>query len=202
MDSDLFALVSFVIIVNFTPGPNNISSASMGILFGYQKTLRYLAGISAGFFLVMLLCGWVSASMLQIFPAIEQVLRVVGAIYILWLAYHTLKSSYTFEEDQQLLFGFSKGFLLQLLNPKVLVYGLTLYSSFLGETITNPFSLLVSALLFAGVAFCATLTWALFGAAIRSYMHQPRIKQVLNAALSLLLVYTAVELSGILDFLL
>jgi len=201
MNSDFFALASFVIITTFTPGPNNISSASMGILYGYRKAVRYLAGITTGFFLVMLICGWISATLLHIFPAFEQILRFVGAVYILWLAYHTLKASYTFEEDQQLLFGFPKGFLLQLLNPKAIVYGLTLYSSFLGEMITNSFSLLVSALTLAGVTFWAISTWTLFGAAIRSYMHRPRIKQVLNAALSLLLVYTAVELSGILDFL-
>ena len=201
MDSELVALASFVVITTFTPGPNNISSASMGILYGYRKTVRYLAGIATGFFLVMLLCGWISATLLEIFPSFERILRIVGAIYILWLAYHTLIASYTFEEDQQLLFGFSKGFLLQLLNPKVIVYGLTLYSSFMSNMISNPFVLIASALAFAGVAFWATSTWTLFGAAIRSYMDRPRIKQVLNGALSLLLVYTALELSGILNFL-
>ena len=42
MNSDLFALMSFVIITTFTPGPNNISSASQGVLFGYRKALPYL----------------------------------------------------------------------------------------------------------------------------------------------------------------
>lgn len=201
MDTDFIALASFVMITTFTPGPNNISSASMGILCGYKNTLGYLSGIATGFFLVMLLCGWISSTLLQVFPAFEDMLRFIGSIYILWLAFHTLKASYTFKEDQQALLGFLNGFLLQLLNPKVIVYGLTLYSTFLVEIVSNTFYLFISALAFAGVCFCAISTWTLFGATIRANLNRPRAKQILNIALSLLLVYTAIELSGILDFL-
>lgn len=200
MDIEFIALASFVVITTFTPGPNNITGASMGILYGYKKTVRYLLGIMSGFFLVMLLCGLISSILIQILPAFEQILRIIGAVYILWLAYHTFKASYTFEENQQDLLGFAKGFLLQLLNPKVIVYGLTLYSVFLAGIVANPLALLVSAVAFAAVAFCATSTWTLFGATIRAYLDRPRAKQILNTALSLLLVFTAVELSGILDF--
>lgn len=87
MTTDLIPLASFVLVTTFTPGPNNISSASMGILHGYRATLRYLSGISTGTFLVMLLCGWISSTLLQVFPAVKGVLRIVGALYILWLAW-------------------------------------------------------------------------------------------------------------------
>jgi cysteine/O-acetylserine efflux protein len=201
MDTDFLALISFVIVTTLTPGPNNISSASMGILYGYQKTTRYLFGITVGFFLMMLLSGLISTTLIRIIPAFENIMRVIGAGYILWLAYHTLKASYAFTEGDQLFFGFSKGFFLQLLNPKVIVYGLTLYSTFLGDIASNPLYLLLSALVFAGVAFFATSVWALFGATIRTYINRPRVKQVLNTALSLLLVYAAVELSGLMNVL-
>ncbi len=200
MDSEFVALVTFVFVTTYTPGPNNISSASMGILFGYRNSLNYLAGITAGFFLIMLLCGWIAATLLQVFPAIEKYLRVIGSLYILWLAYHTFRASYSFREDQQNILGFSNGFLLQLLNPKALVYGLTLYSTFFGGKISSPITLLFSAVAFAGVAFSAISTWTFFGAAIRTYLERPGIKQIINTALSLLLVYTAVELSGVLEF--
>lgn len=199
MDTDFITLASFVVITTFTPGPNNISSASMGILYGYRKTLPYLAGIVSGFFLVMLLCGLISSTLLRILPGMENILRYLGAVYILWLAYHTLKASYTFEEEQQVLMGFPQGFLLQLLNPKAIVYGLTLYSTFLSGIAGNPFFLVVSTVAVAIVAFAAISTWTLFGTAIRTYLNRPRVKQVLNIALSLLLAFTAVELSGVLD---
>ena len=42
MIGDLIPLISFVVVTTFTPGPNNISSASMGVLHGYRKTLNFL----------------------------------------------------------------------------------------------------------------------------------------------------------------
>lgn len=199
MNTDFFAVASFVVITTFTPGPNNVSSASMGILYGYRTALGYLSGIIAGFFLVMLLCGWISSSLLQVFPAVENILRFIGAFYILWLAFHTLRASYAFKEDNRVSLGFSSGFFLQLLNPKVIVYGLTLYSTFLGAVVTNPVYLSASALTLAGVGFCAISAWALFGATIRAYLDRPQVKQFVNLVLSLLLVYTAVGLLGIAD---
>jgi cysteine/O-acetylserine efflux protein len=158
MRMDMVPLASFVLITTFTPGPNNISSASMGILNGYKNTLGYMFGITAGFFVIMLLCALISTTLLQILPTFENVLRLVGAVYILWPAYHTLKASYTFQDEQQVSFGFSKGFFLQLLNPKVIVYGLTLYSAFLGRMLGSPVYLVISAVVLAGVGFCAVST--------------------------------------------
>jgi cysteine/O-acetylserine efflux protein len=197
MSINIIAFFSFALVTTFTPGPNNISSASMGVLHGYKSTLKYLLGIATGFFFVMLLCGWISKTLLKVFPSFEPALRFIGAGYILWLAFETLRASYTFQESGQSLMGFARGLLLQVLNPKVIVYGLTLYSTFLAPITGNPAYLVLSALLLTAMAFCATSTWALFGWAIRTYLYQPRIRRFVNLGLSLLLVYTAIELSGL-----
>ncbi len=92
MNPEVLALISFVIITTYTPGPNNISSASMGVLYGYKRTLPYLFGIILGFFVVLSLCGLLSGFLREKIPAFEQVLRIVGALYILWLAWHTRRA--------------------------------------------------------------------------------------------------------------
>jgi cysteine/O-acetylserine efflux protein len=192
------ALLSFVLITTFTPGPNNISSSSMGILYGYQKSLNYLLGIAFGFFGIMLLSGVISRTVYALFPSIESVLRIAGALYILWLAYKSLKTSYTFDLESSPPLGFANGVLLQAMNPKAWVYGLTLYTTFLAS-ITRTWGLLIpSAVLLALVAFSAISTWALTGAAIRRFLHQSRVQRIINAILALLLAYTALEVSGIL----
>ena len=200
MGIDFIPLVSFVMVTTFTPGPNNISSASMGVLYGYRNTVKYLTGISAGFFLIMLLCAWVSSTLLKIIPSAEPILRIVGAAYILWLAIDTARASYAFNGINQSPMGFKKGFFLQTFNPKVAVYGLTIYSTFLSPVAGHHLVLTVFALLFAAIAFCSTSTWALCGAAIRTHLHQPRVRLLVNAVLVLLLVYTAFDLSDIASF--
>ena len=100
--------------------------------------MPYLLGICTGFFGMMLLSAGVSASLLNTFPALESTLRYVGAAYILYLAYAALKTSYTFDSEETKPLGYSSGLLLQILNPKLIVYGLTLFSTFLAPSPTNP----------------------------------------------------------------
>ena len=197
MNTSIVATLSFVLITIFTPGPNNISSASMGLLYGYRETVKYLAGISAGFFGLMLLCGAASTALLQALPSFQVALRPVGAAYILYLAYHTLRASYSFADGEHELLGFWRGMFLQVLNPKAVVFGLTLFSTFLASIAGDLLPLLAAAVALAGTAFCAVSLWALSGAFIRQTLHRPRVRQGVNLVLALLLVYTAIEISGI-----
>lgn len=198
MQFDLLPLVSFVTITTFTPGPNNISSASMGIVYGYRNTLGYLGGIAAGFFVVMIVCAFLSSALLTLLPVAEPSLRWIGAGYILWLAFGMLKADYALAGSIEVYKAFTKGFVLQLINPKVAVYGLTLYSTFLAPMSKRVDYLSISAVAFAMTAFAATSTWALFGAAIKNKLIHPGFRKCINTVLALLLAFTAIALSGIL----
>ena len=194
----MIPLVSFVVVTTFTPGPNNISSASMGIIYGYRQTAAYLVGIAFGFFVVMIGCAYLSSAMLTFFPVVERTLRWIGAGYIAWLAVGILRSDYTSSPSDSARAAFSKGFILQLFNPKVAVFGLTLYTTFLAPISNRIDYLFVSAAAFALTAFAATSTWTLFGATIKRKLKDKRFRQIVNGSLSMLLLYTAVELAGIL----
>ncbi len=198
MPINLFTLVPFVLIATFTPGPANISSASMGILHGYRKTLHFLAGLSAAFFLVLVLTGLISAALLNAIPGLESILRYVGAAYILYLAFAILKASYTFETGEAKQMRFIHGFTLNMLNPKMFVFILTLFSTFLAPITDNPPLFALAILLITLTGFCAISTWTLFGTVIKNYLRSPRIKTAVDIIMALLLVYTAVDLAGIL----
>ncbi len=200
MNIDMIPLISFVIVTTFTPGPNNISSAAMSVAYGYQRTLPYLFGIASGFFLVMLAAAYLSSALLGIMPFAEQYLRWIGSGYILYLAISTLRADYGFSGNSEDTRAFTKGFALQLFNPKVAVYGLTLYSTFLASISGHIALLSFFAAIFAIIALAATSTWALCGAAIRSRLKKESFRKTVNIFLALLLIYTAVTLSGIIAF--
>ena len=197
MIATLLPVISYVLISSFTPGPSNISSASLALLHSYRNTLKYQAGLAAGVFLLMLLSGLLSTTLATTFPAFEPIMRYAGAAYILYLAFGILKASYTFTEGDAKPLGFIHGFMLQILNPKLFVYAFTLFSAFLATLTNNAAFLLLIVLLLAAVSFCATSTWALFGTAIKTHLHRPRLNMIINVILSLSLVYTAVSLTGI-----
>jgi cysteine/O-acetylserine efflux protein len=198
MSTHLFPLLAYILISTFTPGPSNISSASMGILHGYKNTLIYQFGLAAGVFFVMLLSGWISTTLLRAFPTLEPALRYAGAAYILYLAFGILTASYMFTEKDVSPLGFVHGFVLQILNPKLVIYAFTLFSAFLAPVTNNLALLVLVATLLSVTAFGATSVWAVCGAAIKTYLHQPRVKAVVNGLLALLLVYSAFNLMGVL----
>jgi len=177
----------------------------MSINFGIKKTMNYIYGIVTGFFLLLLLCGFFSNLLFTAIPSVEPIMRWIGAAYILYLAYGTFRASFSIQEkSDQYLWGFYKGVLLQFINPKGIIYGLTLYSVFLNPLIGNPlyialFSLGFALMGFALIGLCAVLIWAAFGAIINQYLHHLKLRIILNSILSLLLAYTAVKISGILS---
>lgn len=191
-------VLSYVLISTFTPGPSNVSSASVASLHGYRDTLSYQGGLAAGVFLMMFLSGWISAALLGIFPMLEPILRYAGAAYILYLAYAILRATYSFsDQDPGKPLGFTHGLALNMLNPKLIVYAITLFSAFLAP-ITGHLALIVlAAAVLAAISFSATSTWAVFGTAIKTYLRSPRLKLVVNILLSLSLVYAALSVMGV-----
>jgi cysteine/O-acetylserine efflux protein len=197
MTTSLFPILSYILISSFTPGPSNISSASLAIIHGYKNTLHYQAGLATGVFLLMFLSGLLSTTIVKSFPAFEPIMRYAGAVYILYLAFSILRASYTFTEKESQPLGFVHGFVLQILNPKLFIYAFTLFSAFLATMTQNIIVLLFVVTFLSIVAFCAASTWALFGTTIKSQLQNPRLKMVVNIALSLSLVYTAISLIGL-----
>ncbi|SIN71289.1 LysE family transporter [Halodesulfovibrio marinisediminis] len=196
MAIDLPAFLSFMVITTFTPGPNNISSASMGMQYGYKKSVTYLFGIMSGFFLIMLLCAFLTRSLLVVLPHAEQYLRWIGSAYILWLAYSIAKSNSSLSQNEVPPQAFIKGFALQLVNPKVAVYGVTIFSTFLVSIVGRMDYLIFFAMILALNCFAAISTWALFGATIRNKLKHDSFRKGVNYTLAALLVYTAISLSG------
>ena len=192
------ALISFVLVTTLTPGPNNIACASLGIRYGYRKTLPFILGIVSAFFLMMLAAGLLAAWLQTSLPNFERIVRWLGAIYILWLARQSYQATYDLELEEREPEGYLKGFVLAALKPKVGVFGLSVHGAFLNAIASDIFRVTLASAALAIMAFVATSAWALFGAGIRRWLGSPRVVAWLNRGLALLLVYTALEISGLL----
>jgi cysteine/O-acetylserine efflux protein len=169
----------------------------MGVLHGYRNTLNYQTGLAVGVFVLMLLSGLISTTLLRLFPALEPALRYAGAGYILYLAVGILKASYVFTEQDMKPLGLGHGLMLQVLNPKLIVYAFTLFSGFLAPITGDLALLLLSSAFLAAISFGATSVWVVFGTVIKTYLHTPRLKTAVNIIFALFLVYSAIALAGI-----
>ncbi len=200
MNINFIALTLFVFITTFTPGPNNISCASSGLRFGYRRTLPYLAGIGSGFFLLMLACMSFATLLGEWLQHYEHIIRIAGSLYITWLAWKSLGISYTDEDSGPVsVSSFQNGFWLQMVNPKAILYGLTIFSTFLMPVNGEIGILIFLSLLFTLVTFSAISLWALSGAWIRGNLKSNKLQKILNYLLSAALFAIAVDLTGFLS---
>jgi cysteine/O-acetylserine efflux protein len=194
MEIDYVSVFIFTFVTTFTPGPNTISSAMMGIQVGYRRSIPYFLGIATGFFSIMLLGGFFASLLLRVLPEVMQVFSYVGAAYILYLAYRVLHADYALSEQSTKLLGYKDGLLLQLFNPKVLVLSLTVYTTFLGSMDRSMTALFLSALFLTTMSFSAISLWASFGAVFSHLLTSHRARRLINGLLALLLVYSAITL--------
>jgi threonine/homoserine/homoserine lactone efflux protein len=159
--------------------------------FGYRRTLGFLSGIFVGFFIVMLLCGLLNVALVEWLPQVKSWLNILGALYMLYLAVHiALSKPAEGTPGRNDLNSFTAGIAMQFLNLKVILYGVTVFSTFIVQVYQNPMTVSLFAPLLAFVGFVATSAWALGGDMFRSLLHKHY--RLFNFAMSALLIYTAV----------
>jgi cysteine/O-acetylserine efflux protein len=199
MTVDIPATSVFVAVTTFTPGPNNILSASLAAIHGHRRARPFMLGVASGFLVIMLLCATLSTLLLHRLPAVAPVLRVVGALYILWLAAGVYRGSRAWFASAEVPEppSFVQGFALQFLNPKAIVFGLTVYTTFLAPLLARPVTGLLSAPLLALVSLSTMATWALAGHLVRRRVRTTTRARVVGGALALALAWTAWDLAGV-----
>jgi threonine/homoserine/homoserine lactone efflux protein len=188
---NVFAFVSYVALTTFTPGPNNIMAMSNASRHGLRRSMRFTAGVCAGFFLIVGLSIAFTITLYSLVPTIKPVMTVIGASYILWLAWKTVSSS-PHDAKSAGQSTFMSGMLLQFLNPKAILYGLTAASTFIVPYYTAVPVLVGFAAVLALVSLLSTSCWALFGSVFQRFM--ARNHKVVGYVMGALLVYCAVSL--------
>ena len=187
-----YSFLTYVVITAATPGPNNIMSMSNAGRLGFRRALPFNLGIWVGFTIVMVLCTLFCTALSALIPAIRLPMLVLGAAYMLYLAWGTFRSSDVIQEDHARE-GFRSGLLLQFINPKIYLYGIMSMEAYILPYYSGqPAVLLFFALLLAFIGFVFTLAWAAFGSVFRFLFS--RHARAVNTVMALLLVCCAVSL--------
>ncbi len=187
-----FSFLTYAIITAVTPGPNNIMSMANGGKNGFKKALPFCLGVWAGFSVVMIICTAFCSALSVWIPKIKLPMLIIGALYMLYLAWGTLKSSGEIK-DIEAKEGFIGGLLLQFVNPKIYIYCIMSMEAYILPFFGGqPMILLAFALLLAFIGFLFTLVWAVFGSVFKRIFSEHT--KAVNIVLALLLVYCAVSL--------
>jgi threonine/homoserine/homoserine lactone efflux protein len=189
---DLLALAVFAFAASITPGPNNLMLLSSGLNFGLRRTLPHWLGVSGGLGAMLVATGLGLAAVLSWEPALLELLRWVGAAYLLLLAWRQWRATLPAARDAAAAqpLGFWAAFGFQALNPKVWLMAVTAVSAYA----SGGRELLPMSLLFCAVNFPCVGLWAWAGSRLRNWLSQGRRLQAFNTLMAGLLAASALPL--------
>lgn len=189
MPADLLvAFLGFAFVTSITPGPNNLMLLASGVNFGVRRTLPHMLGISGGFLLLVVAVGVGLDQLFRALPLTYQLLRYLGAAYLLYLAGCIARAGAPeLDGARSQPFGFLQAAAFQWVNPKAWIMAIgavTTYTpqqGFIGNV-------LLIAVLFAVVNLPSVGVWTVLGSLLRQWLEQPARRRLFNLGMALLLV--------------
>ena len=187
-----FALVSFYFVMYVTPGPNNAMVLTSGLKFGFAKTIPHMSGITIGHILQLILVCLGLGKIFQVFPEIQQVLKIICAAYLLYLGYKIIGSFSKIKEDDSRPLKFREAALFQIVNPKAWTISSMAASGFLPKDESLIFSILYITAIALIICPLSISPWAAFGSSIRNLVKNNKLKALIEYFLAFLLLITAI----------
>ena len=162
------SLLLSLIAVGYTPGPANIYSLSCVLTHGRKKAMQAWAGLLCGFLAAGLIATVAVHFVGMALGRYVVYVKYIGAAYILWLAWKAWHGAMA--ESGGVACTFWSGFLVQLTNAKMILFDLTVFSSFVLPYSSRFIDLLtaLALLLIAGPG--ANLVWMLCGSLLRPFV--------------------------------
>ena len=187
MHQDILLLVGISFSLGFTPGPNNAVASFSGFNFGIKKTIPLILGVGLGYTILVILINFVLISIFKEYPIIQDVIRVLGTFFLIYLAYKISFSNSSRDLNKINPVKFFDTFLFQFINPKGVMAAITLVSKFVREDIYISSSIVVI-LVCSITAFLSITTWTFFGKFLRKFATNDNFIRNFNYTMSALIV--------------
>ena len=192
MHPEIFSIALFWFVAAYTPGPNNVVASYSGFNFGIKKTIPHILGTTLGFTSLVLLLTIGLINVFKLFPIIQIVIRYLGTVFLIYLAYKIASSTASDEVKKENPVKFIETFLFQYLNPKGVMVAIIVVSNYveLGENYLNYATQVVAlALLFSSTSI--TL-WTFIGKFLRKFATNDKFIKYFNYAMSGLLLLSII----------
>lgn len=187
--SIFLSYLPYALVTSLTPGPNNILSLQTIRQKGWRRGKDTLFGIFVGFLCVMILCALFCYELNARLPMLSRWLKYVGAAYILWLAVHVARSKPAREAGESRQASFWRGACLQLVNVKIILYAITVYTAYVlpagGNLTFHPLAL-------TAVGALGCCLWGGVGGLLQGFL--AKYDRPFNYAMGAVLVLCAVSI--------
>jgi threonine/homoserine/homoserine lactone efflux protein len=192
------AFLSVMAVMAITPGPANLFAIATGMQKGKVSALIGVAGMNTG------TLAWFAAAALGLgaliiaFPQAFHVLAYVGAAYVAWLGVKSILSGAKDEAGPPVITirpgrsAFADGFMVQVSNPKALLFFTAVLPPFLDVAKPLPAQLTMFAVATIAMDVIAMSAYGLGGAALSEKMSAPRFRRYFSWFVGALLITAAI----------
>lgn len=189
----IIAVATYNFVMYVTPGPNNAILTASGIKFGFIRTLPNLFGIPTGHGLQLMLVCLGLGSLFIAFPILLEILRYVGATYLLYLSYKMFGSlNVNIKEDKSRPLTFFEAILFQFVNPKAWIICSTAVSIFYPNDASIFLGTFFMVFMSTIVNLPSISIWAFGGSIIGKYLKNVKLKKFVEFLLALMLILTSI----------
>ena len=192
MHPELLLLIGISFSMGFTPGPNNAVASYSAFNFGIKKTLPIILGVGFGYTVLVTLLIFALISVFQKYPYLQEIIRVLGSLFLIYLAYKISFSKGKSKSTTENPVKFYETFFFQFINPKGVMAAITLISKFVTQDDYINSSITVI-LVCAVTAFLSISSWAFLGKFLRKFATNNEFIKRFNYAMSILLVACVVS---------
>tara|TARA_Y100000748_G_scaffold275801_1_gene251803 strand:+ start:113 stop:700 length:588 start_codon:yes stop_codon:yes gene_type:complete len=181
------ALILFAFVSSATPGPNNIMLLASGANYGFTRSIPHMLGISIGHAIMIILLGTVLANLFESYPIILQILKIIGIVYLFFLAYKIATSASDMKNKKlSKPFNFFQAASFQWVNPKAWAMALTAISVYAPSQQLS--SILLVALIFCFTNLPSVSIWTIFGKNLKLLLKDKKKLVKFNILMSILLI--------------
>ena len=183
------SFIIFAFIASITPGPNNIMIMASGVNFGVRLSMPHFWGISVGFLLMMTTLGFGAGFMFERFPQLHEVIKVVGVLYLTYLAWKIASSAPNASNNGNAKpFSFVEAALFQWVNPKAWIMGTTALATFTTAGADINLQIAAIILVFFMLTWPSVGVWLLFGVGLQRVFSNPLHYRIFNVTMAVLLI--------------
>lgn len=163
---------------------------------GAKKAMEYTYGATIAFGILLSVSAMLNVALMSVLPTILPVMQVLGGLYIAYLALQIFRIKPSKQADAQSgTSSFMSGFLMQFINPKVVLFTMTVIPSFVLPYYKSTPMLLLFVLIITIIGFLAFITWVLFGSVFKDFLQEHQ--KAANIVMALFLLYSAIMVSGV-----
>ena len=194
---ELMALGVLATAMSFSPGPNTTLSTALAAYHGLNRAMPFVCAVPVGWGVLLAVCALGLGALILALPLLGLGVKLVGVIYLLWLASKIARSSQLGEADSaRMNITFWQGAALQFVNIKAWMLALAIVGGWIAGR-SDPgqrFAVVLPVML--AFAFASNLAYALLGSLLRDWLAGPggsgRRLLVFNRIMAVVLVATAI----------